>query len=280
MGLLMGLLLGCSPLPDDAPARLRIAVLPDQTPVLLRQQHDPLVAYLGRSLGIPTELILPGDYAELTSLFRSNKVDLAFFGGLTFVQARRQGGAVPLVMRDIDLRLTTVFLANASSTGKTLEDFRGARLAFGSRLSTSGHLMPRYYLEKRGIVPESFFYEVRYSGSHDKTVDWVWRRQVDLGAANTAIVEQMYAKGIFRRGDLRIIWTTPPYPDYVWAAHPSLSASFQRRLRDAFLALSPQNPEHARVLASQSAGRFLPVKGDEFDSLTQAAAALGMLGDP
>jgi phosphonate transport system substrate-binding protein len=129
-------------LPDQT-THLRIAVLPDQSAELLHRQHASLVEHLGQTLGVTSELIVPQGYADLLAMFRKREVDLVFFGGLTFVKARRFDGAVPVATRDIDLRFTTTLLTRQSAFGKTIEEFRGERFSFGSKQSTSGHLMPR-----------------------------------------------------------------------------------------------------------------------------------------
>jgi phosphonate transport system substrate-binding protein len=127
----------------ETPTHLRIAVLPDQSAELLHRQHASLVEHLGQTLGVTSELIVPQGYADLLAMFRKREVDLVFFGGLTFVKARRFDGAVPVATRDIDLRFTTTLLTRQSAFGKTIEEFRGERFSFGSKQSTSGHLMPR-----------------------------------------------------------------------------------------------------------------------------------------
>ncbi len=265
---------------DNTPAHLRIAVLPDQKPESLHRQHDSLVKYLGRTLGVTSELILPQGYADLSAMFRKREVDLVFFGGLTFVKARRFHGAIPIATRDIDLRFTTTLLARKSAYGKTIKDFRGKRLSFGSRLSTSGHLMPRYFLQEQGLVPEMFFSEIRYSDAHDKTVEWVHSGKVDLGAANTYIVESMFEEGLHEPADFQLVWVTPPYPNYVWAVRPELNMAFQERLQQAFLALTPQNAVHRAILAKQSAGGFLPAKNSDFDELEAIAEQMDLLTVP
>jgi phosphonate transport system substrate-binding protein len=264
----------------ETPTHLRIAVLPDQSAELLHRQHASLVEHLGQTLGVTSELIVPQGYADLLAMFRKREVDLVFFGGLTFLKARRFDGAVPVATRDIDLRFTTTLLARQSASGKTIEEFRGERFSFGSKQSTSGHLMPRYYLQERGIVPETFFSEVRNSRAHDMTVNWVDSGVVDLGAVNTYILQSMFDEGLVEPTDFRIVWVTPPYPNYVWAVRPELSAAFRQRLQQAFLALTPQNPEHNAILASQSGGGFLPVHHNDFHKLETIAENLGLLTGP
>ena len=107
--------------------------------------------------------------------------------------------------------------------------------------------MPRYFLEKQNIVPESFFSEVRYSGSHDKTAQWVRDGIVDIGAANAVVIRQMFGSDRLDNEQVKVLWETPYYSDYVWA-QPDINKLQVDRLRNAFLELSEVNPGHGEIL--------------------------------
>ena len=246
---------------------LRVAVLPDTSPEELQYRHASLIRYLSDTLQMPVELVLPPDYDQMVVDFAEGKIDLAFFGGYTFVLARQCCNAMPLVMRDVDRNFTTVFLASASDTRNSLQDFKGARFTFGSSLSTSGHLMPRYFLEQQGIIPEQFFGDVQYSGGHDKTALLVQDHDVDLGAANSVIISQMAQLGQLRPDILKIIWETPTYVDYVWAVPPTLPTSLVNKIRDAFLGLSKIDTAQSAILDDQGAGGYLPAALSDFEVL-------------
>ncbi|MCP4379652.1 MAG: phosphate/phosphite/phosphonate ABC transporter substrate-binding protein [bacterium] len=155
---------------EDAPSILRVGVLPDESVEALHQRHDALLGHLSAETRIDFELVLPPDYKELVRLFGNREVDLVYFGGLTFLRANLFHRAEPLVMRDVDSRFTSWFLVKDGDPAHDVVDFKGKAFAFGSRLSTSGHLMPRHFMKtEKHIIPEEFFSEVRYSGAHDKT---------------------------------------------------------------------------------------------------------------
>jgi len=137
---------------------LRVGVLPDENVEMLRERYAPLCEFMKQDTRSSCELIFPEDYSDLLDRFGRGEVELAYFGGVTFVRARAEHGAVPLVMRDVDSRFTSVLMVPADSDDRTLADLKGKRFSFGSRLSTSGHLMPRYFLNKEnGIQPEKYF---------------------------------------------------------------------------------------------------------------------------
>ncbi len=256
---------------------LRIGVLPDQNPQTLIQIHKPLTEYLAASVGVETELFIPRSYEELLGAFDRGRIELAWFGGLTFIRAEQESQAEPLVMRDIDLEFTSDFLVPQEASEQTLEDFSGRRFSFGPKLSTSGHLMPRYFLRLRGIEPETFFSEVRYSAGHDQTLFWVSDDVVDLGAANSEIVESMPPNGRSAHEGVRVLERTPPYRDYLWAAQSHLDPDLRDRLLDAFLALDRTVPAHRALLEPLGAGGFIPASSGDYLELRLAADMLDAL---
>lgn len=253
------------------PAKLRIGVLPDESPERLLQRYAPLLDHLSEQLQITSELVIPGSYAELLSLFTEGSVDIAYFGGFTYVKAHQQAGAVPLVMRIIDTRFTSYFIVSGDNPAQTLQDLNGKTLSFGSRLSTSGHLMPRFFLQQQQIVAESFFGDIEYTGAHDKTAYRVRDGHSDVGAANAATIRAMLKDGRLVEDDIRILWETPPYADYVWAVRPEFDDESRTRLRDAFLQLTPENHRHAAILGGVNARGFIPANNDFFNDLEQIA---------
>ena len=265
----------CAPEREPAPPTvLRVGVLPDERPQALRQRYEPLTAFLRQELGQEVRLVLPETYEDLVALFGAGELDLAHFGGATFVAAAERHGAKPLVMRDIDVKFTSYFLARADRAESTLADFEGQTLAFGSELSTSGHLMPRFFLQEQEIAPETFFESVSYSGAHDATVTRVRDGSVDLGVANAEIVETMIRDGRLEAGSLRVVWETPPYADYVWAIRPGMGKAYTIRLRDAFLSLSIFDEEANDILRRMGATGFLPAAPEDFDRLRQVMSGL------
>ncbi len=160
------------------PAVLRVGILPDQGMDSLHKRYDPLLKHLAAETGIKFELVIPSSYSELVQLMGDRKVDMAYFGGLTFLQAYTLYDVQPLVMRDVDMRFTSVFLSKDNNASQDLIDFKDKVFSFGSRHSTSGHLMPRYFMKiDKQIIPEEFFSEIRFSGAHDKTAYYDTRWQ-------------------------------------------------------------------------------------------------------
>ena len=261
----------------ENPVLLRIGVLPDQTSEELAARYGPLLVHLAHETGLPCELKIPGNYDELLQMFDRSEIELAYFGGLTFLKALKSNGAIPIAMRGVDARFRSYFLVAAADPAKSIEDMGGGTLAFGSRLSTSGHLMPRYFLARMGIEPETYFGNIVYSGSHDATAYLVRDGDAGLGAANAEIIERMFKDGRLNRNKVRVLWRTPPYPNYTWAIRGEISGDIRQKVQDAFLALSPGTANHAEILRNLGAESFVPASINDFIPLRNIAEAQGLL---
>lgn len=263
---------------EETPDVIRVGVLPDQSPEALARRYDPLLAYLSAETDLPFELVVPEDYGAILDLFHTGAIDLAYFGGLTFLKARERDGAHAIAMRDVDARFRSYFLARPDSAGNSLADFRGATFAFGSGLSTSGHLMPRHFMARENVDPETWFAKVVYSGAHDRTAYMVRDGEADLGVANAEIVDAMFRDGRLRRSEVRVAWQTSPYVDYVWALRAGIDGDLEHKLTMAFLRLSPYDADDADILQGQGAGSFLPMPAGDLEALREIAASLDLLG--
>jgi len=146
--------------------RIRVGVIPDEDVADLNRRHLPLLEHLGRQTGLAFELVFPDSYADLLRRFAKQEIELAYFGGFTFVKAHIDHNAVPLVMRDVDVRFTSYFVVKGDGALRDCfnldcPELAGKVFTFGSRLSTSGHLMPRHFLNtEKGVDPEALFGEV------------------------------------------------------------------------------------------------------------------------
>jgi len=260
-----------------APHAIVVGVLPDQSKANLATRYGPLVDYLEAATGLHIELEIPSSYEQMLDDFDTGRLDVAAFGGLTYVQAEQRSRAQPLVMRDVDLQFLSCYLVRAADARGSLADFKGTTFAFGPRLSTSGHLMPRYFLNAGDMPPEEFFASIRHSSGHDQTVEWVRDGDVVIGVANCDIAQSMLDNRDVSANSIRILDTTPAYANYVWATQQSLDASIKTLLRDAFLALNKTNPEHRALLMAQGANGFLPAGKNDFEDVRAAVREIGLV---
>ncbi|MDH5580021.1 MAG: putative selenate ABC transporter substrate-binding protein, partial [Betaproteobacteria bacterium] len=207
----------------------------------------------------------------------AKKLDLVWYGGFTFVQARlRTGNAIPIVQREEDENFKSVFItANPAIT--KLADLKGKTFTFGSQSSTSGHLMPRFFLLENKLDVDKTFKRVAFSGAHDATAFQVAGGKVDAGALNISVWEKLVADGKVDAAKVKVFYTTPPYYDYNWTVRGDLDPALIKKITDAFLALDPKNAADAAILKLQRATRFVPTRPENYKGIEQAAQAAGLL---
>jgi len=258
---------------------LRISAIPDEAPTELQRKFKPLGEYLEKETGLKVQFTPVSDYAAVVEGLAAKKIDMAWLGGFTYVQAklRTQGGATPIVQRAEDEKFTSKFIVPADSPAKTLGDLKGKNFAFGSPSSTSGHLMPRFFMLKDGIDPDKDFKNVAFSGAHDATVAFVASGKADGGALNASVLDKLLEKGDANAQRVKVIATTPPYYDYNWTVRPGLDPALVKKLSDAFLKLDPANPAHKELMELQRASKFLPTKASNYDGIEQAAKSAGLI---
>jgi phosphonate transport system substrate-binding protein len=258
---------------------LRVSAIPDEAPTELQRKFKPLGDYLKKATGREIEFIPVTDYAAVVEGLATNKLDLAWLGGFTYVQARLRtnGGVVPIVQRAEDATFTSRFIVPVNSTAKTLADLKGKTFAFGAPSSTSGSLMPRYYLLKAGIDPERDFKSVAFSGAHDATVAFVASGRAEAGVLNASVMDKLVESHNPNAEKVRVLAVTPPYYDYNWTVRPGLDPALTKKIADAFLALDPTRPEMKEIMDLQRASKFIPTSNANYDGIEAAARSAGLI---
>ena len=256
----------------------KVTAIPDESPTELARKAAPLVKYLEKTLGMKVEFTPVTDYAAAVEALANKQVDMAWYGGFTFVQANiRSGGkAVPLVQREEDEKFRSVFITSDPYI-KTLADLKGKNVSFGSASSTSGHLMPRSFLMQAGIDPDKDFKRVAFSGAHDATIAAVAAGKVEAGALNVSVWEKFVADKKVDPVKVRVIFTTPPYFDYNWTVHADMPVANREKITKAFLALNSATAEGKEILELQRATRFVATKAENYKGIESAARAAGLL---
>lgn len=257
---------------------LKVSAIPDESPTELLRKFKPLGIYLESQAGMKVSWTPVNDYPAVVEGLAANRIDLAWLGGFTFVQARlRTGNAIPIAQRLEDEKFISYYIVPKASTVNTLQDLKGKTFAFGSPASTSGHLMPRYFLLKAGIDPDRDFTRLAFSGAHDATVAFVASGRAEAGALNASVYDKMIEKGDANAGAVRILQKTPPYYDYNWTVRGNLDAALVKKLTAAFLNLDPGNPAHRKILDLQRATRFVATRPENYRGIEEAARAAGLL---
>jgi phosphonate transport system substrate-binding protein len=258
---------------------LRVSAIPDEAPTELQRKFKPLGDYLKQATGLDVRFVPVTDYAAVVEGLATNKLDLAWLGGFTYLQARLRthGGVVPIVQRAEDAKFTSRFIVPTNSTAKTLADLKGKTFAFGAPSSTSGSLMPRYYLLQAGIDPERDFKSVAFSGAHDATVAFVAAGRAEAGVLNASVMDKLVESKNANVEKVRVLAITPPYFDYNWTVRPGLDPAITKKLTDAFLKLDPANPAMKEIMDLQRASKFIPTQNSNYDGIEAAARSAGLV---
>ena len=281
---------GCGSDPAGEPTNrvLKISSIPDQDPEKLATRDGAMARYLAKTLGVEVEYVPVTDYAASVALFRTGDLDFVFYGGLTGVQARLQvPGSMLVAQRDIDAKFQSVFIANAStginpvSSVGELAVFKGRRFTFGSESSTSGRLMPQYFLDQAGRAATDFSGPPGYSGSHDKTIDLVESGSYEAGALNIQVWRSRLAAKSVDVSKVTPVFTTPEYHDYHWIAGPEtdqrFGAGFTERLKTAVLAIGQGDPEQAELLTLYGAKSFIATDPANYQEIEAIARKLKLI---
>lgn len=286
---LAAVLIPLLPTPASAAPTLRLSAIPDQNPEKLNRLYPLVAKVLSRQLGVPVRYVPMVDYNAAVSAFRTGDLDVVWFGGLTGVQARLQKpGAKVLAQRDIDASFHSVFITNPRSgltpfvPQKGLTALKGKRVTFGSESSTSGRLMPQWFLAQAGVKPQDFAGGAAgFSGSHDATIALVQSGAYEVGAVNEQVWRASLRNGKADRKKVFVLWKTPGYPDYHWLAQPDLDRrfgpGFTGRLQQAILAWRQKDPEQNQILELFGAQLFTTARPQDYKRIEEVGRQVGLI---
>ncbi len=268
---------------------LKVGAIPDQNPERLNRLYNLLTKELSNSLNIRIKYIPVTNYPAAVSAFRTGSLDLVWFGGLTGVQARLQTpGSIVLAQRDIDSKFRSVFIANKSQKIGTINQidelkiFKGKRFTYGSESSTSGRLMPQYFLSLAGVLNRDFQGgQAGFSGSHDATIALVQSGSYDAGALNEQVWDSNITSKNIKTNNIIVIWRTPPYADYHWLARPDLDirfgAGFTKELQSKLINLNINSKSHSDILRLFGADKFIKANEAQYNKIESIGRKIGKI---
>ncbi|HEY8450192.1 MAG TPA: putative selenate ABC transporter substrate-binding protein [Bacillota bacterium] len=265
--------------PADAQPVFAISGIPDQDVSILSRRFGLVAEYLEQATGLNVQYVPAADYAAVVTGFERGDIHLAWFGGLTAVQAiAAVPGSEAVAQRPRDAEFHSVFIVQADLPVDELPDLKGLTFTFGSESSTSGHLMPRYFLLQAGIDPERDFATVEYSGSHDTTIKLVEAGTYQSGALNEAVWEDRLEAGQVDTEKVRAFYRTPAYYDYNWTIRAGVDEVFgpgtKERVVEALLAIGPEQKELLELFQTD---RFMPTRNENYEAIRTVAEQLGII---
>ncbi|MEZ4503835.1 MAG: putative selenate ABC transporter substrate-binding protein [Dehalococcoidia bacterium] len=286
MGVALMALVACGGDDDSSGGTLTIGGIPDQDVSALEAQFGAVVDYLEAETGLDVEYVPSNDYAAIVTAFQRGDVQLAWFGGLTGVQARAVTEAHAVAQRPRDAEFQSVFIVNSDVDATTLEDLRGLTFTFGSESSTSGHLMPRYFMLEAGIDADADLDgPPGFSGSHDATYELVQSGAFQAGALNQAVWEAAVRDGKVDTNAVRVLLETPPYYDYNWSIREdvddTLGDGTTDKIVEALLHVGESDEASAAQIVESfgggAEGGFIATSDENYDAIRDVAKQLGII---
>ena len=276
------LLAGCAA-PKAEAKTLYIAGIPDADVSLLETRFNGMAEYLTEETGIKTVYVPTTDYAAVVTGFKQENLQLAWYGGLTGVQARLAvPGAQAIAQRAVDESFHSVFIARKGLGVETLADLKGKTFTFGSESSTSGYVMPLYFLGQAGIDVKKDLASVSYSGSHDKTWKLVESGAFQAGVLNASLWDVRVKGGHVDTSKIDVVEITPAYYDYHWVIRPDVDKVYGEGAADkitrALLAINAANGnDQKKVMDAFQDAKFIPTRNENYAALESVARGLGVV---
>ncbi|MEH7442143.1 putative selenate ABC transporter substrate-binding protein [Bacillus sp. JJ1122] len=254
---------------------IKIGAIPDQNAADLNRSMEDFAKDLGKKTGLNVEYVPSVDYSALVTAFERGEIQLAWFGGLTGVQARSLvPEAEAFAQRPIDEKFKSVFIAQNDLDIDSLEDLKGKSFTFGSESSTSGHLMPRYFMMEAGINPDKDLDGApNYSGSHDKTYKLVESGAFQTGALNISVWEAAVKEGKVDESKVKVFYTTPEYLDYNWTIN-KVDKETKEKIKDAILSMKAEDNEIMELLQTD---KFIETNNENYKAIEKVAKELKII---
>jgi phosphonate transport system substrate-binding protein len=267
---------------STAAETFRFTAIPDENTARLMERFGKVADYLSGQLGIDVEYIPVKSYSASVAAFKNSEVQLAWFGGLSGVQARRAvSGSNAIAQGKEDLAFVTYFIANASTgieSGDAFPDaIKGHTFTFGSKGSTSGRLMPEFFIREHfKKSPQDVFKRVGFSGDHSKTLALVQSGAYEVGALNFKVWENEVAAGTVDASKVRVVWKTPSYPDYNWSIRGDVDKTygegFAAKVKKALLDLDDD-----ALLKSFPRSSFIEATNEMYQPILDTAINVGII---
>ncbi len=259
----------------------RFTAIPDENTARLKERFDKVAEYLSGALAIPVEYVPVKSYAASVAAFKNNEVQMAWFGGLSGVKARRSvPGSQAIAQGEEDLQFVTYFIANTSTGLTEGKEFptgiAGRTFTFGSKGSTSGRLMPEFFIRQQfETSPDAVFKRVGFSGDHSNTLALVQSGSYQVGALNYKVWENEKKAGKVDESKVRVIWKTPTYPDYNWSIRGDVEKrygkGFVKKVQGALLGMEDRN-----LLDSFPRARFIAADNSMYGPILETGTAIGV----
>jgi phosphonate transport system substrate-binding protein len=257
---------------DADPETLKVALLPDEDASTVIKNNKPLKDYLEGALHKKVELMVTTDYSSMIEAMRHGRIDLAYFGPLSYVMAKSKSDieAFAAIVKKGSATYQAVVIGNTAAGVRTLADIKGKDMAYGDPASTSSHLIPKSILSAEGLI-HSKDYKEHFLGSHDAVALTVQSGKAQAGGLSRPIFESLIEKGVIKADKVNVITYSKPFPQYPWTMRSNLDPTLKARIREAFYSAKDES-----VLKPFKAQRFAPMEDKDYDVVRDLAKILNL----
>lgn len=257
---------------DPDPAVLKVALLPDENASALIKRNQPLKDYLEKTLGKKVDLVVTTDYSSMIEAMRFGRIDIAYFGPLSYVLAKTKSNIEPFVAMVEHGKATyrSIVIANAKASVNTLADIKGKKMVYGDRASTSSHLIPKTMLAQIGLLADRD-YQQHFVGAHDAVAVNVANGNADAGGLSEVIWKSLVERKLIDPSKVKVLGYSKEYPQYPWTMQSSLKPELKEKVRNAFLTL-----KDPAVLKNFKAEGFAPVTDKDYDVIRELGKVLNL----
>lgn len=257
------------------PGLLRVALLPDENAATVIQNNQPLKNYLQSKLGKQIELVVTTDYSSMIEAMRRGRLELAYFGPLSYVLARSKDSDIEPFAALVEEPggppvYHALVIGNASQGIAAIADLKGKTVAYGDPASTSSHLIPKSMLADQGLRAGQNYQE-QFVGAHDAVALAVQNGNAAGGGLSKPIFETLIQKGTIDATKVRVLAESKPYPNYPWTMRSDLDPALKTSIANAFL-----NLHDPAVLKPFKAASFAPVTDSDYNVVRQLSTQLGI----
>lgn len=240
-------------------------------------QYLPFLSYLEHATGYRFKLCFTSKNSSVVEELGQHKIQFAAMGVVSFLQAQSRYGAISLV-RGVNhmgrAEYQSVLVVAPNSRIRNINDVKGQRVAFGSRNSTQGHLIPRIMLMDNGISLNDLR-AYAYTGSHQNCAEAVVSGKYDVCG-----MQDQLAKKLAAQGQVKIIYTSAYYPSSGIVADNSVPADVISRVKQALLDFDPQAKDSQGLYhwdRTEMPQGFVDARPSDYVVLRQWSNRLGFL---
>lgn len=254
------------------PGTLKVALLPDESPSTIIKNNQALKDYLEKSLGKKVELVVTTDYSSMIEAMRHGRLDLGFFGPLSYVLAKSKSDIEPFAAMQKKGKATYrgVVIGSLASGVNSIEDIKGKKMAYGDTASTSSHLIPKSMLKAKGLEPKRD-YEEHFLGSHDAVALNVQNNNAQAGGLSESIFNMLVEKGTISLKKVKVLAVSKEFPEYPWVMRSNLAPALKEKIKAAFTSLNDP-----AVLKPFKADGFVAITDKDYDVVRDLAKILNL----